>query len=97
MKIVDAYWDTRSLGCKCGEIDFDGNESTDEIVEALNSASVFDYLVIKIPVNHLEIQEIVQNKDFHFCESSFEITIVLLSDISSLKSGVTFSSFNKTM
>lgn len=77
MKIVDAYWDTRSLGCKCGEIDFDGNESTDEIVEALNSASVFDYLVIKIPVNHLEIQEIVQNKDFHFCESSFEITMKL--------------------
>ncbi|MBQ8914060.1 MAG: GNAT family N-acetyltransferase [Lachnospiraceae bacterium] len=88
MKIVDAFWEKRNLNVDVTEIDLDGNETVDEVVETLRKLST-SYNVIKLPVARNDLLLKVQEEGFIFVE----VSIALESGISAIDIPPLYSRF----
>lgn len=72
MKVIDAFWDTRSLGVKTVEINVSDEDTITEIDEALGNIDA-EYVVIKVPSGLSDITMHVQSKGFAFIEDLISV------------------------
>lgn len=77
MKMVDAVWDTRSLGVRCGQIVFAEGDGVDQINEALSFSEDYDYVVAKLPVSCVDSVPLLEKNGFSFVECSIEVVLKL--------------------
>lgn len=77
MKIIDAKWEERNLGLKTIEIEFDSLDfvcNIDLMANTIkNVESFYQYSVIKIPVNQIEANMLLQECGYTFHETQFTI------------------------
>lgn len=73
MKTIDAPWDTRNLGRKTVELEFDAtwNEGDRTLIDAATRS--YQYSVAKVPVANHEAVEVLQSRGFHFVECSLSL------------------------
>lgn len=70
MKVINAHWDSRNLGVRCAEVEFENDEqlsSLDELDEAVRG---YDYIVAKVPSTTPWILPALQRAGFAFVECS---------------------------
>lgn len=79
--MIDAYWDTRNLGVKCGEIEFDRDDVSLDKNELLDACSRFEYVAAKVPSGASSVLSVLQEAGFVFVECS----INFLNDLSEVE------------
>lgn len=79
MRTIDAFWDTRSLGVKTAELDFDAEDGIDEVRAALSFAGEYVYVAAKVQSGNMVVLGALQDAGFRFVECSIELTIDLKS------------------
>lgn len=77
MKTIDAYWDTRSLGVRCGQVVFSAGDSADQLSDAMEFARDYDYMVAKLPTTCIDLVPPLEQRGFTFAECSFEVVLRL--------------------
>lgn len=77
MKLTDARWDTRNLGVKCAEINFEPEDTIENLSDALEWSSPFDYITAKVPSGMVELSLELQQRGFSYIESLFGVSIDL--------------------
>ena len=75
MNVIDASWDTRSLGVKSGQVVFSDSDSLSQIKEALRLSESYDYVVAKLPVSCVEVIPLLEIHGFSFAECSIEVVL----------------------
>jgi hypothetical protein len=74
MKIVDAYWEKRNLGVETKEIIIEENDSIEEIGSKLSSI-VAEYIVLKVPVGRVDINQFLSDNEYVFIEGSINMVL----------------------
>lgn len=77
MKVIDAFWDTRSLGVKTGEIEFQADDMLGDFQDVLHAMHTFQYIAAKVPTGRMDIVEALEDKGFAFAECSIELLVNL--------------------
>lgn len=72
MKVIDAYWDTRSLGVKTVEINVSEEDTYEELDKTLEKLEA-GYIVIKVPSGCSDIAMYVQSKGFIYIEDLISV------------------------
>lgn len=67
MRVVDAYWDTKSLGKKTFELSVDELDSLEDIQNTLQRLDA-EYLVVKVSSGSSEVSMKLQEMGFYFIE-----------------------------
>lgn len=73
MKVLDAFWDTRSLGVRSAELEIVETDTIDAIDYALSSVEEYQYVVAKVAAGCAGSALYLQSKGFAFIESSIEV------------------------
>lgn len=68
MRIIDAVWEKRNIGCNTKEVLIEQNDSEDEIREVLSHLDA-EYVVVKIPVGEVKSMFAVEKIGFRFVET----------------------------
>lgn len=79
VSVVDAFWDTRSLGISCCEIKITQDDTLDDIVAALGEAEGYGYSVAKVVSGRPDVYKILESHEYSFVECSWEIELDLLN------------------
>lgn len=79
MKIIDAFWEKRNLNVDVTEIECDGDETVEELVDCIRKLGT-SYNVLKLPVDKNDLLLAAQDEGFRFEEAS----ITLEANISSV-------------
>lgn len=77
MKIVEAVWDTRTLGVRCLELNFEAGECLSCISEIDKATDGFKYIVAKVPSGRVDLLLALQAKGYSFIECSIEMAVDL--------------------
>lgn len=77
MQTVDAYWDTRSLGVKCGQIIFSEKDGAAALEEATSFSRDYDYVTAKMPTSCVGLIPALERQGFSFAECVFEVVLKL--------------------
>ncbi len=93
LKIIDAYWEKRNLGCSSIEITVDKTDTLDDLKEALSTLKEPEYVVFKVPSGGVEFLEYLTDNGFYFMETVSEIHL----DINSFNIPSKFVRFNETL
>ena len=74
MQIIDAQWDFEVLGVKSVELRCEANDSYASIMETVNGlAATYEYMVVKVPVLHREINQNLPQSKFNFIETLISV------------------------
>ncbi len=72
MKITDCFWEKKNLNCTTVEVILDKGENI--TLDDINYLEAnFEYIVVKVPVNQLETNILLSNKNFIFIESQLRL------------------------
>lgn len=72
MRVIDCYWEIDNLGKKTVEIELESADVvSSDIIENLSSG--YEYIVIKVPVNRVDINYILSKTGFTMIESQLTI------------------------
>lgn len=77
MKVIDAFWDTRSLGVKSAEIEIEEADTIEDVDQILSSIEKYEYVVAKVAAGCADAALHLQARGFAFIESSIEVEIDL--------------------
>lgn len=73
MKVIDCFWELNNLNKRTVEIIIEGNDKITE--EKLKGAfDNFDYVVVKVPVNRIDVNTKLANLGFVMIESQYKIS-----------------------
>lgn len=72
MKIVDAVWEKRNLGETCTEIFLGGGDTPESLRTELQKWDS-DYMVVEVPVQHVELHQVLLQCGYYFVEALFQI------------------------
>ncbi len=77
MRIVDAFWEKRNLSVDCVEIIIEKHDILSQLEEICNQLNTIDYVVVKVPVARIDINEYLTKLGFVFIEGSvnFQLNI----------------------
>lgn len=70
MKIIDAFWEKRNLGVDCIEITIEKHDILSLFEEICNQLNTIDYVVVKVPIARIDINEYLTKQGFIFVEGS---------------------------
>jgi hypothetical protein len=72
LKIIEATWLKRNIGITSKEVLFDGTESESDLkrIQGLTD----EYIVVRLPVNCVELQFKLQDLGYYYVETMFDIT-----------------------
>ena len=96
MKIVEAFWEKRNLGVDCVEITIEKHDILSQLEEICNQLNTIDYVVVKVPVARIDINEYLTKQGFIFVEGSvnFQLNVkdAILSPLQQrLNAAITYS------
>ncbi len=77
MRTIDAFWDTRSLGIPCMELEFEPGDGKGEVDQALADCGDYGYVAAKVPAGEVAVARRLQEEGFSFAEASVELAIDL--------------------
>lgn len=77
MKIINAYWDTRSLGRKTLEVLVEPGDGVLDVAEALHGDNESQYIVVKTEPGVFELSQFLTSEGFMFAECSLEVLLNL--------------------
>lgn len=75
MKTVNAFWEKRNLGISVAEISVEGKDLPEDVKSELGKASSYDYVVVKIPSNHIGAMLCAEESGYTFMESALKLSI----------------------
>jgi len=75
MKIVDAFWEKCNLGVDCTEITIEKEDCVIQLEEIANLLDTSEYIVVKVPVARMDINEYLTKRDFIFVEGSINFQL----------------------
>ncbi len=73
MRIVDAFWEERNMGCVTQEVTIEPDDSIEDIISAMDSLSA-NYQVVKVCSARFDANKVIMEKGFQFVESLFKIS-----------------------
>lgn len=78
MKIIDCFWELKNLDRRVVEISIDKEDifDVDEFLEGINN---YDYAVVRVPANRVDINSILAELSFTFFECQYRISKSLQS------------------
>jgi len=96
MRIVDAFWEKRNLSVDCVEITIEKHDILSQLEEICNQLNTIDYVVVKVPVARIDINEYLTKQGFIFVEGSvnFQLNVkdAILSPLQQrLNAAITYS------
>lgn len=71
MNLRNAYWEKRNLNLNVLEVEFDDNDTVEDINKL--KYNDFEYIVIKVPIGKLDIIHKLEDINFRFLETQFEL------------------------
>lgn len=77
MKIIDAYWDTRSLQKRTAEVVVEKGDRLKEVSSALEGLHGYEYIVVKTEVGQQDLSSLLAQRGFTFAECSLEVLLNL--------------------
>jgi hypothetical protein len=77
MKIINASWEKRNLSANTYEVEFEVGDENEYFLTEFNKLFNAEYLVVKVPVGNFELNNCLNQNDFHFAESIIKIGISL--------------------
>lgn len=75
MRIVEAFWEKRNLGVNCIEITIEKQDELFQLEGFNNQLNAIDYVVVKVPVARIDINEYLTKQGFVFVEGSINFQL----------------------
>lgn len=75
MEIIDAFWEKRNLGVDCIEITIEKHDTLSQLNEMCDQINTIDYVVVKVPVARIDINEYLTKQGFIFVEGSVKFQL----------------------
>jgi len=75
MKIIDAFWEKRNLDVDCIEINIHKQDNVSDLEEISNLLETAEYVVVKVPVAQMDINEYLTKLDFVFVQVSINFQL----------------------
>ncbi len=88
MKIINAFWEKRNLDMDCIEIVVEDTDKVESVSDFIDSKLSMNYIVVKVPVSRMDVNELLTHKKFVFRE-------VLINMKLEVKNQITLNSLQK--
>jgi hypothetical protein len=77
MELIDAFWEKRNLGVDCTEITISNEDTVSQLEAITDLLDTIEYIVVKVPIARLDINEYLTKHDFVFIEANvnFQLNI----------------------
>lgn len=69
MKVIDAFWDSRSLGERCSTLLFDPSDERGIIAEAMKSTCEYNLITASVPLGNIVLSFELEEAGFRFIET----------------------------